>query len=218
MEDNIEEILTDGPAVEETPQAEAPETPVEETPKEEPTVPLAALHSVRDDNKELKRQLDHLTASLQPKPEPEVVPDVFDNPEAYTAHVDKRLENFQTQFQHERLVDKLNLSESYAVKQHGDQSVEEAKAWFTSQDQSFQDEVRAQVDPYDYLIQKHKQSSLTEKLNADPEKMKQVMALLNGEQIEQKSAPQTTVGSRSMGARTGPEWTGPTSLNDLLDS
>ena len=85
-ETNLDEALA--PVSEEQPteevatQPEAEEKPAEE-PKGEPdggvTVPLKALHEVRDANKALKAEIEAMKTASQPQPEPEQVPDPIED-------------------------------------------------------------------------------------------------------------------------------------------
>lgn len=228
---NLEAALADDtPETVDTPetevqpdQAEAqPEGPEVEAPEVDGgvTVPLKALQAERDERKALARELAEFKQTLvqaQPKPEPEVVPDPIEDPQAFAEYtqrqIDIKVQAVQAQHENQR----LNLSEAQAVRTHGQEVVEGMKSWFAQQPASLQQEVLAQADPYDFAIQQHKRQSLTEKLTADPDKLDRVLALLEGKEQPAPQAPKTTATAQSVGSRRGPEWSGPAKLTDLLN-
>jgi hypothetical protein len=206
----------------------APAEPVQDEPKPEgPSggvdkddgqikVPLAALHEVRDANRALKQEMEALKASSQPAKEPEKAPDMFTDPEAYAAWQQRQtqaaVESVASQFEH-RI---LNMSEAGATSRHGAETVEKAKEWALAQPASVQAEIRQQADPYEYAVQQHKKVELTSQL-ADPAMLEKFQAFLKGgEKAQAKPVPPTnTAVDQSVGARN-PQWSGPTSLDDIF--
>lgn len=94
------------------------------------------------------------------------MPDVFEQPEAYTSAL-------QAQIQQATLAVKLDLSEASNAERHGDQTVEDAKAWALSRfeaNPAFQVEVLGQRDPYGYVIKQMKREKALSALgDADPQ-------------------------------------------------
>jgi len=227
---NLEEALNPTEQQPEEPKVEAPEAPTEEVKAEEEpkapvekddggiTVPLKALHEVRDANKVLRAEMEALKQAAQPQPEPVAIPDPIEDPQGFADYtqnmtaqqVAKVEEQFQNRF--------LNMSEANAVKVHGAEAVESVKEWFAKQSPDFIQQTLGQVDPYDYAIQEQKRQSLTEQLTADPDKLDRVLRLLEGKE-EPKPAPvvpATTATHQSVGTRAGPQWSGPTPLEQVL--
>lgn len=215
--DDLQGIIDDNGTEEPIEVAEGqPVEEVKEEPKEAPQVPLAALHEVRDDNKALKAEIESLKTALQPKQEPQQVPDMFEDPAGYDKHINSQVLGVKAEMEQARLNDKLDISERFATKEHGKDAIETAKEWYAGQSETVKQEIIGQSDPYDYLVTQHQKSLLTEKLTADPEKMKQVLEMLEGKPVEKQTAPQSTVNSRTMSAREGPAYAGPKSLDELL--
>jgi hypothetical protein len=94
------------------------------------------------------------------------MPDVFEQPEAYTSAL-------QAQIQQATLAVKLDLSEAQNADRHGEQTVEEAKEWALArfgQNPAFQAEVLGQRDPYGYVIKQMKREKALSALgDADPQ-------------------------------------------------
>jgi hypothetical protein len=215
--DDLQAIIDDNGA--EEPIEVVEEQPIEEAkeePKEAPQVPLAALHEVRDDNKALKAKIESLESALRPRKEPEPVPDMFEDPAGYDKYINSQVSGVKAEMEQARLNDKLDISERFATKEHGKDAIEAAKEWYAGQSETAQQEIIGQSDPYDYLVAQHQKSLLTEKLTADPEKMKQVLEMLEGKPVEKQAAPQSTINSRSISGREGPSYAGPKSLDELL--
>ena len=215
----IEEALGEQPAQE--PQ-EAPQEPpaAEEKPEVKPseegniTVPLAALHQERDARQKLAGEVEALKSQLQtPQAEPAEVPDPITDPEGYVRYNDERLSGLMQNIDQRLLTEKLNVSETYAAKNHGAQAVEDVKEWFQKQPQGFQQEALNQADPYGYAIEEQKRQTLTAQLTADPDKLDRVLKLLEGKEV---GVPQSTATLPSAGPTNAPQWAGPTPLEEVF--
>lgn len=201
------------------------EQPADDKPEETPkgsddgnvTVPLAALHAERDKNRDLRREVEEIKQSIsQPAPQPEVIPDPVDDPEGFRDWQQRQFQGLSQTFDKRLVNERANMSEGFAVRNHGQQAVEQVKEWVKSQPAAMQQEIVQQSDPYEYAIQQHKRQSLTEQLTADPDKLDRVLKLLEGKQVPEKTAPVSTVSQQSVGGRTVPQWSGPTSLDDIF--
>lgn len=215
----------------ETPEEAAQETPAEPAPEEvkpddEPkgkvadngniTVPLAALLEVRDGNKALKAELENLKQASQPAPEPETVPDPIDDPQGFAEYTQRQIQAGVGQAQQQFNSRLLDMSEASAIKTHGADKVDAVKEWFATQPPSVQQDIQGQADPYDYAIQQHQRETMTATLTADPEKLDRILKLLEGKETPAPTVPGTTATHQSVGARKGPEWGGPTPLEDIF--
>lgn len=137
-------------------------------------VPIAALLDARDKAKALETELNQLRAK-QPQVQE---PDPMEDPEGYAA--------FQRSFtQQVALNTKLDLSEDMARERHGDDLVEQAKAWAVqrfAQSPSYQAEVLAQRNPYAYVVAEYQRTEALKKIG-DPSR---IDAFLAWEQAQQQ--------------------------------
>lgn len=226
---DLDEVLGDAPAKEPvtaTPEpatAEAPAEPEAEAPspeepkKDEPQfVPLAALHEERERRKELDRRLQALEHSQKP-PEPEPVPDMFEDPKGYTSYMEKRADQ---QARNAR----LDLSEDIARMHYGDEAVDAAlEAMKPHAGTPIHQQVLNARNPYAELIKWHKTQKVAAEIG-DPDAWREaerarikaeVEAELAVKQVRDTPAP-SLAGQPNLGARRGPEWSGPTPLDKVL--
>ncbi len=149
--------------------------------KDEPVmVPLQALHETRDELKALKAQLETLQKPPE-APQAQQVPDIFENPEGYQAHIQNQL--------NERLTNvALNMSEATARRTMGDDLVAAAQEWGKQAlpaNPGFAQAFYSNPDPYGFLVDQFKQQMLVARIGTDP---KQLEAFLAWQQ--QGQAPQ----------------------------
>lgn len=183
--DNLEEFLGASPEAAEVtpepveakaqePEVEAPEGETKpERPrgpdgkfakKEEPVmVPLQALHETRDELKALKVELEALR---QPKPAPEAtpVPDVFEDPQGYTQHL-------QSQISQVALDTRLNLSEELVRQSAGDEIVNAAQEWGKQQlasNPALAQAFYSNRNPYGFLVKEYQRQQTLAELGDDP--------------------------------------------------
>lgn len=142
--------------VEAIPAPVAPAAP--ETPHNGPPAGFVPVQEVQ----RLRQKMREMEA-MREAPQ---MPDVFEQPEAYTSAL-------QAQIQQATLAVKLDLSEAQNAERHGDQTVEDAKAWALSRfeaNPAFQVEVLGQRDPYGYVIKQMKRERALSALgDADPQ-------------------------------------------------
>ena len=201
------------------------ESPPDESSKQ--TVPVAALIEKRRENQDLKRKIDELTAKgAQPQKEPEpetAVPDPVDDPVAYSAYMESRLNSaVETRL--------LNFSQSTAERAHGKEAVEVAleaikAATATPGGQVAYREIMASPDPFESLIQWHKDASVLQEIGADPvayrEKVRSELraeleaelAAKQAEDVAAKPAPSIATATGSGGPPKGAE-----AIDDSLDA
>lgn len=201
----------------EKPQETAePVPPTEQTqlPKEE----YSALRAVRDENKELKQRLAALEVQAQPQQLPV---DFWDNPNAALQQRD------------EQLLDKLfQRMEQRQTEQRMDQSEAQAKAKYNDYDEAFSAfsqavqtnprlamELAQAPDPGEFCYSKGKAALALEKFGSIDDLLKAERAKWEAEvkaSVPQPRLPSTTAADGSVGGRSGPEWTGPQPLSDIL--
>jgi len=134
-------------------------------------VPLQALHETRDEVKALKAELEKLRPVSQQ--EPQQAPDIFENPEAYSAYL-------QNQITQATLNERLNLSEEMARQSAGDEAVTAAQEWGKQQlaaNPAFAQTFYAQRNPYGFLVNEYRRSQTLAQLgNADPKEVEAFLA------------------------------------------
>lgn len=206
-------------------EPEKPEPPVEPTATEsKDTVPLSAHIGLRND---LSRQIDELKAKLEAKPaEPEKKVDFFEDPEAALANMESRFSDMMTN-------QLLNHGQTLAVREHGQEAVDEAVAWVTQAVQSspFLAQQFAQTPLMDQpgkAVELYKAEQARAELE-DPATLKQRLKdevrleLLKEQEAKLKekddlkqSIPKSLTGDSSKGGLTGSSWSGPTPLNAVI--
>jgi hypothetical protein len=212
---------------------EAIEAPAEPVPPTEPTNQLpkeeySALRAIRDENKELKQKLYQIENHLmqrQQQPQPQAAPpvDFWDDPNAFLEQRDARIA--ETLFQR---------MEQRQTAQRMDQSEHAAKAKYADYDEAFSafeqavqlnprlaHELANASDPGEFAYSKGKTALAIQNAGS-------IDALLASERAKWEaeiraavpqprlSLPSTTAADGSVGGRSGPAWSGPAPLGDLL--
>lgn len=173
-----------------------------------------------------ERRIAQLMEASRPQQQQEP-PDFFANPEAamqqFMRPVLQRIEGMSEA-----------MSRRFAVREHGAETVQQA---YSSLEQRMATDPAAQGeyvrimrsgDPWDELVKWHKRDEAIAEIGTDPDAYKakvreQLLAeLQNGGGQQQAKPAQTNMPSnfaqaRNVGARTGPAWGGPASLNDIFD-
>jgi hypothetical protein len=207
------------------PKGEAQSAPP--APQDEPgNIPIAALKDERSKRQELERKLAELEQRLsQPAPQPaqEGPPDRWEDPEGYDRWLIAQATSQASQAADQRF-----------VVQRIQTSAEEAKAKYPDYlDKKSVFEQMAQVNPmlleemvrhpnpaqYAYDVARTQielqQYGGLEGLIEARIKAREAEAM-QGLQQQLPSAPPTISADRSVGARSGPAWSGPRSIDDLL--
>lgn len=126
------------------PQPEAqPAPPVQAQPEPQKPppgyVPLSALKELREEIKALK------AVPREPPPPP---PDRYEDPDGYEAYQHSQISNAM-------LNQNLNYSERFARKEHGQETVDQAREWALArfeQDPLYQQAVLTDPDPYEKVV------------------------------------------------------------------
>lgn len=206
-----------------TATSEAPPAPPSgQLPQEE----YSALRAVRDENKELKRQIAAIQRQMtQPAPQPAPTPvDFWDDPQSF---MDSRMNQLgQTllqQWEQRETVRRLDASEKTARAKYTD--YDEA---FEAFEQAVQTnpQLAAQLaqadDPGEFAYRKGKTAIEIQRVGSIDELKAQIRAELEAEARAaiggqpRPVLPSTTAGDGSVGARSGPEWAGPKPLGQIL--
>jgi hypothetical protein len=133
--------------------------------KDEPVmVPLAALHEARDELRALKARMEQLS---QPQQQASPVPDIFENPEGFTGHI-------QSQIAQATLNTTLNISEEITRQSAGSETVD--------QDPALYQQFLSQRNPYGWLVSEYQRQSAMSQIGSDP---KQIEAFLAWQQAQQ---------------------------------
>ena len=157
------------PPVEE-PQPEQPAPAVEAPKQPDPGfVPFGAVLDERDKRKKLEAELEALRRQQAPQ-EPAQLPDMFEDPEGYTAAINQTFE--------QRLYQQtLQVSERFARKEYGNETTDAALQWAFQRcetDPYFNQQVKASGDPVGYAVQEYQRNQIVSTVT--PDDFKQFMA------------------------------------------
>lgn len=212
---------TQAEPVESAPPALEPE------PERVPIQSLMAERQKRQQAEDTLRQYEEFFARQNQQQQPQEAPDPFTDPDAHQAYVieaavTKALERLTPQLQRTQTLSRAEVSEMLARRQYEDydQTIEVFKE--AIQDNPFLvDQVQKAADPATFAYnaakkyQEAKQygtaSPTREQIEA--EIRQKIMSELN---LNSPKVPSTLAGDRSVGTRSGPAWTGPTSIEDIL--
>lgn len=145
------------PVVEATPvEAVAPEVPAAPVAPPVATIPpgFVPVQEVQRLRQRLREQ--ELSA------EPATVPDVFNDPDAYTGYINQTI-------QQAVINTKLDLSETYNRDRHGNEAVDAARDWALERfraNPAFEIEVLQQRDPYGYVVDVFKREAAMKALGS----------------------------------------------------
>jgi hypothetical protein len=187
--------------------------------------------ALAETNAAFERRMGQLVEAIVPRQGPPPPPDFFDNPEAATRH--SVVETVSPEF--ERINQTLHaFARDQAIGRFEEARVNDAE-------QAFLGALRAgQLDPADYrrvvgsanryaeAVRWHQRQTARAEIGDDPaayrsrleaELREQILAELGsgGAQRFAQLAPSNLAGARNVGARGGPAWSGPASLNDIFD-
>ncbi len=234
MTDLLDEALGDSPALEEAvqPQPEevaAPEPqpevvepePEADQPEPEPApreVPLAAMLAERDRAQALQAQLDAISRTQQPEPQP--IPDVLEDQDGFvgsiTAQVNHAVQNAQA-----------NMSQAFAEREHGRDNVAAAlQALQAANDPAAENAIKSSAMPYQELMVWHEKQAALAEIGTNPAEYKarveaKIRAEIEAEMVAKQAqtaaaTPAPTLSNQpNVGSRTGPAFT-PTNLDDVL--
>jgi hypothetical protein len=155
-----EPVITTDPVVE--PVLEQP------APVEPPSghVPLSVVQAERDRRQNAERELEALrkqSAPAQPAPQPQAIPDRWDDPDGYEA--------YQAEQQQAAILNvKLDLSEDMARGKHGEDLVDAAKAWALQrfeQSPAYRQEVLSHRNPYEKAVLDYRRDQVATEVQPD---------------------------------------------------
>lgn len=236
---DIDEILTDGPAEEpeivEEPVAEAEqprdeqgrfapkgvepqEAPPASEPPQLPQEVYAPLKAVRDENKELKARLAELEAKANPPEPPKPIPSVFEDEDGFRDEFGNQVVTHAVS--QATLNARLDMSEMLVRQANPD--FEEVKAEFlelAKANPTLREQALSDPHPWNKAYQIAKNHKAMQELGAvDVNDLREKLKaeLLAEMQSAPPSLPPTLSNERNIGQRSGPAWTGPKSLSELL--
>ena len=180
------------------------------------------------ENERLKAQLSALQYQQNlANQTPVEAPDMFDDAEAYTKHVQEQANaNVMPQIQ--------ALRAQVAEQKHGAEVMQKADEWFNTLSPQGQQALNVRygntADPYGGLISEHKKSSLIDEIGGDVDAYKAKMradiqaemltaaqtAPLTPETPQANNFMPSIVGAKSTSARGGPVWKGVQPLDQIL--
>lgn len=159
-------------------------TPAPEAPKAEPGhVPISALLDEREKRQRFERELTELRAQRQ---QPETVPSVTADPEAYAQYQRDLVDRTRTSTI-------FDVSETMAREKHGDAPVQTAMDWALQRSQespAFAAEYLKQKHPIDWAVRQHKRDALVSQLGDDPDAWVRKRAEELGITVAATQAPQ----------------------------
>lgn len=177
-----------------------------------------------------ERRIEQLVGTMKPKEPEKEAPDFWSDPDGY-------LKGALTPVQQQIAEQKEQFAQMLAEQQHGADVVQGAVAALEKELRSnpassgVYQQIMAQRNPYTAVVEWHKRHQTQAEIGADPEAYKaklredlkaEILAeLQGGNQQEQAVAPAAVMpsnlaGTRNVGTRSGPAWSGPQPLNDIF--
>lgn len=209
----------------ETPTAEPAAEPVTPTerPNQLPQAEYAALRDERQKRQQLEARLAELEASLQPQPQVPAPPDMFDDPDGFAAHLRAQiLQELQPTLQHGQTLTRAEVSEMLARQKYEDydDTVEVFKEALAV-NPFLMNQLQQARDPATFAYNAGKQFQAAKAFGSEaPPSREQIEAELREKIMSEiglkPQAPSTLAADRSVGSRSGPEWSGPTPLGKML--
>jgi hypothetical protein len=187
-------------------------------------IPIAALKDERQKRQTLEQELATLRAQIaqQQQQPPQPAPDLWEDTPGWQQHVTQEIGNNAAQFA--AMNARLDTSEMLARDKFDD--FDEVKAKFLELAQSnpmLVEEAKADAHPWRKAYQIAKNHERMQSLGAvdvtslEAKLREQIKAELMAEaQNKLPSAPPSISGDRSVASRSGPAWSGPSSISDLL--
>lgn len=168
------------------PLAEPDPAPIQqpEEPKGAHHVPLAVLLDEREKRKEYERKLreyEEREAKRQAEAAPQAIPDPYEDPQGYQAHV-------QREVQQQAFNLRAEMSGRFAEQKFGKDAVEAAIAWAQTQtsDPFLGQRVQASPSPVEFVVEQYNREQFYQKHGSDPSALQQLVA------TQGTAAPQPT--------------------------
>lgn len=215
------------PKGEKTEPEEAPSAPP--APQSEEAIPIAALKDERRRRQEAEQRLAELEARLNQAP-PQPMPSVFDSEEDFASTLEQRavqraIETLTPQMQQQMRATLIEIKRQNYRDSKPDFAELETELFAEMQSNAaLAQQVASAEDPveFGYRYMKNKKevarygSLDLDQIRAKIREELQAEAATSLQSQLPRSAPPTLSGERNVGSRTGPEWSGPASLADIL--
>lgn len=217
-------------AEQEVPEAQPEHEPAPET-KDEPEKGWSyhAYKDEKDKRQALETELGTMRRQLhdfqQRQAAPVDVPDFYDDPAGFMGQQIARMEQA-------RLDDRLNMSEAIARRTLGDDVVSKAQEWALAAgraDPALGARIVNSADPYGEAVHLYQQASAMQEMGGDPVTWQQrererikaeilaEMQATNPGNPQPKPVMPTPAGTvRNVGTRSGPAWSGPRPIGEIL--
>tara|TARA_R110000751_G_scaffold307812_1_gene431839 strand:- start:25948 stop:26718 length:771 start_codon:yes stop_codon:yes gene_type:complete len=189
--------------------------------KAEQSVPLAAMLAERDRARDLEARLKAMEAERQPK-QPEKSPDVFDDPEAYTKHVQAQIRQATDNV-------RLDVSEQAARSQFGDEAVDAAFSAMAPNgqlaDRAAYQTIMSERSPYHALVKWHQKTEAMKEIGEDPNAWKtaqreairrEIEAEMATKQVRNTPAPPPSLADQTSVGNAAGAPTAKPSLRDII--
>lgn len=216
--------------VEPEPQPEQAQEPEVEPPStgKLPKDVYEPLKAVRSENQALKDQLEALRQEIQQNQQkaeqkpPEPAPDLWENTEGWQQHFGGQV--VSQAVQQSAYSNKLNTSEFYARKNIDgfNDEWDGLNKWLTD-NPAIAQQAAADYDPWGFAWRQYQNQRTIQELGATDvasleEKLREkILADLQANApVDPVKVPQSLSTKRSVGSRSGPAWSGPTPLGDLI--
>lgn len=218
------------PKGEKQPEAQAEPVPAAAPPaaEESQTVPRTALQDERRKRQELERQLQEISQRLTQQPvQPQPIPDQWDDPEGFARHLAREAaaqarEEALAELRRERVIHSAE-----AAKQRHPDYIEKVDTFneLAAQNPALIATMMQQPDPAEYaynIAKQHEELNRYGSLDAMLEAKKKEWEAEALEGLKASldpapaSAPTSLVTERNVGSRSGPAWSGPADLSELL--
>lgn len=145
-------------------QTEVIPEPVVEQPKSEHIVSLESMLGERDRRKAAEAERDELRRKWEAQEQSrQAKPDAFDDPEGYTAYLERGMEERLTAVRYE-------MSERFAKQTFGEDATKAALEWAgqkANTDPTFAAQYHRESDPIGWIVQQHKRDALVSQLPTD---------------------------------------------------
>ena len=212
-----------------------PTEPESVTPtQQEERIPIAALKDERSKRQQLEQRLqeyEQYFAQLQQAPQqqqPQEEPDMFADPDGFKAHLAAQiraelLKEVQPTIQQSQIMTRAEVSEIMARQKYEDYdaTVEHFKEALAS-NPFLLSQLQQAPDPATFAYNAGKQWQAAKNFGSEaPPTREQIEAelrekIMNEIGLNRPQVPTTLAAERSVGARSGPAWSGPKPLSDLL--
>jgi hypothetical protein len=193
-------------------------------------IPIAALKDERGKRQQLEaelRQYQEYFAQLQQQTQQQPAPDMFADPDGFATHLREQIrtelmQQMQPTLQQHGTLTRAEVSEMLARQKFDDYDakIEVFKEALAANPFLYQ-QLQQAPDPATFAYnaaskyQEARQygSAAPTRDQIEAELRDKIMAELN---LNRPTVPSTLAGDRSVGARSGPAWSGPTPLGDIL--